>query len=110
MTIEKLHLGAIALVAGALLYPQFAEAHGVVGDRFFPATIATDDPFAADELALPTVALGNHEEEYDFEYTKTIFPHIAISFAGGYIDSKYTGYVIQPDASFATSTLANSCQ
>jgi hypothetical protein len=25
-----------------------------VGARFFPATMAVDDPFAADELALPT--------------------------------------------------------
>ena len=91
MIIERLQLGAAALVAGALLYPQFAEAHGVVGDRFFPATIATDDPFAADELALPTIGLGNHEEDYDFEYTKTIFPHIAISFAGGYVNSHPPG-------------------
>ncbi|MGA2246926.1 MAG: hypothetical protein ABSH48_18190 [Verrucomicrobiota bacterium] len=28
-------------------------AHGFVGDRFFPPTIATDDPFAMDELSLP---------------------------------------------------------
>jgi hypothetical protein len=31
-----------------------ALAHGFVGKRFFPATIATDDPFVADELSLPT--------------------------------------------------------
>ena len=91
MTIDRPHIGAAVLVAAALLYPQFAAAHGVVGDRFFPATIATDDPFAADELALPTIGLGNHEEDYDFEYTKTIFPHIAISFAGGYVNSHPPG-------------------
>lgn len=68
-----------------------AEAHGVVGDRFFPATIATDDPFAADELALPIISLGNHEEDYDFEYTKTILPHVAISVGGGFIDSHPSG-------------------
>ena len=91
MTIKRPHIGAAVLAAAALLYPQFATAHGIVGDRFFPATIATDDPFAADELALPTISLGNHEEDYDFEYTKTIFPHIAISFAGGYSDSHPPG-------------------
>ena len=91
MTIERLHLGAVALVGAALLVPQLAHAHGVVGDRFFPATIATDDPFAADELALPTIGLGNHEEDYDFEYSKTIFPHIAVAFAGGYSDSHPPG-------------------
>jgi hypothetical protein len=31
-----------------------AFAHGFAGDRFFPATISTDDPFAASELSLPT--------------------------------------------------------
>jgi hypothetical protein len=29
-------------------------AHGFASDRFFPATISTDDPFAVSELSLPT--------------------------------------------------------
>ena len=33
-----------------------AVAHCFVGARFFPATLATDDPCVADELSLPTVA------------------------------------------------------
>ncbi len=33
-----------------------AFAHCFVGARFFPATLATDDPCVADELSLPTVA------------------------------------------------------
>jgi hypothetical protein len=37
------------LVAGV---PAFA--HGFAGNRFFPATLATDDPFVANELSLPT--------------------------------------------------------
>ena len=36
----------------AACVPAFA--HGFAGDRFFPATITTDDPFAASELSLPT--------------------------------------------------------
>lgn len=32
-----------------------AYAHGFAGKRFFPATLATDDPFVADELSLPTI-------------------------------------------------------
>ena len=31
-------------------------AHCFVGARFFPATLATDDPCVADEMSLPTVA------------------------------------------------------
>jgi len=48
----------IALV-GALLAmlagPLPAHGGGQIGKRFFPSTIAVDDPFAADELELPTV-------------------------------------------------------
>ena len=72
-----------------------AYGHGIVGERFFPATIATDDPFAADELALPTVTLLKHNEDgtpvderdYEFEYSKSILPGFAISFADGYADT-----------------------
>ena len=35
---------------------SYASAHCFVGARFFPATLATDDPCIADEMSLPTVA------------------------------------------------------
>ena len=35
---------------------SYASAHCFVGARFFPATLATDDPCVADEMSLPTVA------------------------------------------------------
>jgi hypothetical protein len=44
------------LAAGALCVTSNAHAHGFAGQRFFPATIATDDPFVSDELSLPTVS------------------------------------------------------
>ena len=68
-----------------------ALAHGVVGQRFFPATISTDDPFAADELALPTVTSFNHETGFDFDYSKTIFRGFAIEVGMGHIDAKPAG-------------------
>lgn len=47
---------AIAVTAAiSAVSPSLALAHGFVGQRFFPATIATDDPFVADELSLPTI-------------------------------------------------------
>src|SRR5262249_27246226 len=70
------------------LFATPAAAHGIVGDRFFPATISTDDPFAADELALPTITAFNHETDYDFDYSKSIFPGFAVSVGGGYIDGR----------------------
>jgi hypothetical protein len=39
-----------------LLFVSNASAHCFVGARFFPATLATDDPCVADEMSLPTVA------------------------------------------------------
>jgi hypothetical protein len=46
---------ALALVFAALPFTS-AFAHCFVGARFFPATLAIDDPCVADELSLPTVS------------------------------------------------------
>ena len=78
-----------------LLAATGADAHGIVGARFFPATITTDDPFAADELALPTVTLFNHEVDYDLDYAKTIVTGFALSIGTGYADVRPPG---RPDA------------
>ena len=50
--------GLAAAAAAALLPGAEAAAHGFAGDRFFPATILTDDPFVADEMSLPTITLN----------------------------------------------------
>ena len=51
-------LGAAAAAAVTLLSASSgALAHGMAGERFFPATILTDDPFVADEISLPQVSL-----------------------------------------------------
>lgn len=48
---------AFALVLLFTFLPlSSAFAHCFVGARFFPATLATDDPCVADELSLPTVS------------------------------------------------------
>src|SRR5882724_3650878 len=93
----RLAVGLLLIAISVL--PDVANAHGVVGDRFFPATIATDDPFAADELALPTVTRLRHQDDgsttretdYEFDYSKSIFPGFAISFGGGYLDTSHVG-------------------
>jgi hypothetical protein len=78
--------------AALVLSATSASAHGIVGERFFPATISVDDPFAADELALPTVSSfkpggGPRETDTEFEWSKSILPGFALSFEGGYVDS-----------------------
>ena len=34
-----------------LLWPTWSWAHGFAGQRFFPTTLAIDDPFVSDELS-----------------------------------------------------------
>jgi len=77
-------IGACIAACAIVVTAATARAHGIVGDRFFPATITTDDPFAADELALPTVTVFNHETDYDMEYSKSILPGFAVSLDFGY--------------------------
>lgn len=72
-----------------------AQAHGFVGDRFFPPTLATDDPFAVDELDLPSFsyftnpagggAPAQRETDVGFEFDKEIFPHFAIGISDDYV-------------------------
>src|SRR5262249_20090883 len=62
-----------------------ALAHGVAGDRFFPSTILTDDPFVADEMSLPTIIVnppspdGSRELDIGIDLAKRITPDIGIS-------------------------------
>ncbi len=82
---------ALACAIAILIIPNPARAHGFAGDRFFPPTISTDDPFATDELALPTVSVfndpGNTKTEdiqVNASFSKEIFPKFALSVSGTY--------------------------
>lgn len=83
----------LAVSAVFLLAPPGAWAHGVAGKRFFPTTLATEDPAVSDEFSI----LGTHIKEpaadedpatwstdLSADYTKRITPHFGISFAGEY--------------------------
>ena len=58
-----------------------ALGHGFAGDRFFPATILTDDPFVADEMSLPTITLnptasdGSREFDIGSDLSQLITPN-----------------------------------
>jgi hypothetical protein len=64
-----------------------AEAHGFAGERFFPATIQTDDPFVADEMSLPTVTRsptgpdGRQETDIGIDLAKRITPRLGVTFS-----------------------------
>ena len=77
-----------AAAAAALIVPACANAHGLAGKRFFPATLTTDDPFVADELSLPTVssvpnstsggAEPTQETDVGIDIAKRITPNFGI--------------------------------
>ena len=60
--------GIAAAAAVALLPGAEAMAHGFAGDRFFPATILTDDPFVANEMSLPTITLNPTQSDGSREF------------------------------------------
>src|SRR6267378_6424787 len=71
-----------------------ADAHGLIGKCFLPATLAIDDPFVADELSLPTVSHiktpasadspAIKETDLSAEFSKRLTPDLGISFDGTY--------------------------
>jgi len=92
--------GAAALSAAALLFPTAAAvAHGFAGQRFFPATILTDDPFVADEISLPTVTRnptgpdGSQEIDLDVDLSKRITHDLGFTLGEGWthLQPKGTG-------------------
>jgi len=83
-----------ALVALVLAVPAIAQAHGFAGKRFFPATLATEDPFVADELSLPTVlwqrlpgegdAPGTRETRFSTEFAKRVTENLGVGIGTTY--------------------------
>jgi hypothetical protein len=86
-----LFLGIVAAMSGN----REALAHGFAGKRFFPATLATDDPFVADELSLPTIGqrrLGATDEgpgalqtSTAVDFTKRITPNLGLGLSANYL-------------------------
>jgi hypothetical protein len=86
MTIRLyLALGVLGVVAGSA---SPASAHGLAGNRFFPATLAIDDPFVADELTLPSVlhvkGPDGTQTTLGAELSKTITPNFGLSVGAAY--------------------------
>lgn len=95
MTSTPAALGALPVAFAFLLGAGPTLAHGIVGDRFFPATIATDDPAVADELSLPTIDAfktsdvpPDTEIDISGEWSKRITSRFGVSFDGGWTDLK----------------------
>jgi len=94
-----------ALVALCCIVPAVAHAHGFAGKRFFPATLATDDPFVADELSLPTIQWqrfpagddgpGGSETDFSIDVAKRITENFGIELGATYKHIKPDGGAAQ---------------
>ena len=76
----------LAIAAALMIAPiDDALAHGFAGERFFPATILTDDPFVADEMSLPQITDnlpgpdGSKEIDFEFDIAKRITPNFGLT-------------------------------
>jgi len=74
------------LAAGLAAAATTTRAHEIVGNRFFPATLAIDDPGVNDELAFPTIAVSKTGDDPSFkqvdvsgEFSKRITEDFGIS-------------------------------
>jgi hypothetical protein len=77
---------ALSGLALALTPLAGAAAHEIAGNRFFPATLAIDDPGVNDELAAPTVALSKTGDvppvkqlDVSSEYSKRVTEAFAVA-------------------------------
>jgi len=87
---RKTAMAVLMVVVALYSFTIKLQAHGFEGDRFFPPTIATDDPFATDELAMPTISFFNNpasadgttpktrEIDVSTEFDKEIFPKFSL--------------------------------
>src|ERR1700675_1155147 len=91
-----------ALAAPLAAFPVFcdstpAHSHGFVGERFFPATLLTDDPFVADEMSLPTFTVnptgpdGSKEIDLGVDISKRLTPDIGITISDQWEHLKPSG-------------------
>lgn len=98
------HLPVLLTIVCALASTTVAEpafAHGFAGKRFFPATLATDDPFVADELSLPTVSRRKTAASGDspatlqtgtsVDLTKRITPNFGLGFGATWLRQRTEG-------------------
>jgi hypothetical protein len=76
-----------ALCGATVFAITTAQAHEIVGNRMFPATLTIDDPGVADEMALPTISMVKTGDDPSFkqrdisgEFAKRITEDFAVSF------------------------------
>jgi hypothetical protein len=117
------HAAAAIFIAALALTSSTTRlhAHGFEGDRFFPPTIATDDPFATDEFSVSASTFNNpaasdgsspktREVDVSSEFDKEIFPKFALGVSGTYINLDPQGNQAPAQDGFDNVTLSAKYQ
>src|SRR5438132_14258031 len=85
----------LIMLAVAFALADRASGHGFAGARFFPATLSTDDPFANDELSLPTLSTmktpEGRETSIASDMAKRITPNLAIELGQEFLELSRKG-------------------
>src|SRR5262245_59384884 len=84
-------LGLSLIVAP--IAPRSADAHGIAGNRFFPGTLAFDDPAVADESRLPLFSSSKHPAEdgdvvdnrFSWSFFRLLTPTLGVGVDSGWV-------------------------
>jgi hypothetical protein len=80
---------ALAMLGGV----HSAHAHGIAGNRFFPGTLAFDDPAVADESILPLFTSSKHPDEggdvvdnrFTWSFFRLLTPTLGVGIDSGWV-------------------------
>jgi hypothetical protein len=88
-----LRYGGSLLGALILVTPYAAQAHGIVGNRVFPGTLAFEDPAVMDELVFPAVSSLKHpgegadvtDQRFALSFSRLLTPWLSFGVETGWI-------------------------
>src|SRR6202171_2678909 len=94
MSRRNLSLYGVVAALACVVTADAAFAQALAEKRFFPATLATDDPFVADKLSLPTIstiktpasgdAPATRETNFSVDVSKRITENLGVGFGATY--------------------------
>ncbi len=92
---------AMLALAVLISWASSAQAHGIAGNRYFPATLTFDDPAVEDELTLPLNSRFEHptdeggeakDDSYTAAFLKLVAPTLAVGGDTTWTDRKRSGF------------------
>ncbi|MBV9237094.1 MAG: hypothetical protein JOZ94_14780 [Xanthobacteraceae bacterium] len=96
-------VGRFLLVSAALAFLTYAQAHahGIAGNRFFPGTLAFDDPAVADEAIVPLYTTLKHpadigdgsvvDNRFNWSIFRLLTPTVGVGVDSGWIGRNWGG-------------------